>query len=145
MSNRRQARAGTVDPSVKGVPSALGSRNDPIWEDEGKVRALARAHGIGPLVYPEPNSVRFAPRSSSEYLRHPHPWTRFDVFRHAWCIANELEMAGPGRGCIDTSKARAIGIETSTSRLDFFGTGPGSRVRSSSSRVDSAPRRATKG
>lgn len=124
MSSRRLARAGKVSRSATGVPPALASRNDPIWEDERRVQALARAHGIGSLVYYEPRFIRLTP---PRHASHPNAWTRFDAFRHAWCMANGLERTDEfGRGCVDPAKARALGIEMSTSRLDFYGYGAGS-------------------
>lgn len=119
MSRRdvRRARRGGVVASAGTVPSALGSRNDPLWSDADAVDRLARVHGLALELY--------APRMSDGHdptLAEAHPWQRFDAFRSAWCLAAGLEHP-QHPGWLHFTRCKAAGIDTSSSRWDATGRG----------------------
>lgn len=119
MSRRdvRRARRGGVLASAGTVPSALCSRNDPLWTDANAVERLVRAHGLVLKLS--------APRLSGERdptLAEAHPCQRFDAFRSAWCLAAGLEHP-QHPGYLDLARCKATGVDTSSSRWDATGRG----------------------
>ena len=96
----RLRQAPVVTPG--GLPVALASRHDPVWEDAAAVARLVAAHGLT-LAMHHHGTITAAPS-----------WARFDAFRVAWCEANGL-MHPLYAHTLDWRRAAAAGIDTSSS------------------------------
>lgn len=98
MSKRRKARAAVEQTTAAGVPAALVSPDDPIWQDAHGVEVLAEHHR---LDYVDPGY-------SDEGLRDPS-LERFKAFRAAYAQSRGL-MNERWPWLVDYGRLRAAGI-----------------------------------
>lgn len=84
----------------EGVPEALRSVSDPLWEDVAAVRGLVTAYGLTGTIRED---IR-------ERLEEIPGFERFGVFRRAYCLAHGFESPRwPGH--VDLQSARDAGID----------------------------------